>query len=315
MADDTRSDDEVGGGERAARRRRRALLLVMAAAVTLAGCSSGGSGGGSSTPAAAPSQSQAGTGPASPEAAGDAGLPLEAAIRGDAESQAVIMNATNKIAVKCARDQGHQATEREPVTAEQIVARLKAQGGSTNPYVWPTAQALKDFGYAGSAHGRDPKPPETEQPVVGESAAEAAQAKCAKEATIRLAATDGGKDSAKGRLRELTTQADQQTTADPRLVAALTQWSECMRPSGYTYANPQQAVQQFEKVVGAAGAQELAIARADADCRTGSRLAEIWLQVRLEVEKRLVEQNAQALKEAADSEKRMAQEASKAAAG
>ncbi|WP_380278407.1 hypothetical protein [Kitasatospora purpeofusca] len=283
--------------------------------MALAGCSSGGSGGGSSAPAATPPPSQAAGGPAAAEVARDAGLPLEATMRGDAESQAATSNALNKLAAKCARDQGYQVTEQPPVTAEQLVARQKAQGTASNPYAWPAVQALKDFGYAGSAHGRDAKPPETEQPVVADSAGDTAAAKCAKEATARLAAADQAGNSARNRLRELSVQADQQTTADSRLVAALAQWSGCMKPSGYTYASPQEAVQQFEKVVGAAGAQELAVARADADCRTSSGLADVWFQVRSQVEQRIVEQNAQVLKEAADAEKRLAQAASRAVAG
>ncbi|MFE7188859.1 hypothetical protein [Kitasatospora sp. NPDC057541] len=313
MVDDRRSDDEVGGGERAARRRRRALLLVMAAAVTLAGCSSGGSGGGSSAPAA-PSGAPAAAGSAPAEAAPEAGMPLETATLGDAESQAVIQNALNKIAAKCARDQGYQITERPPMTAAQLVAERKTQRGAANPYALPPVPALKDFGYAGSAHGRDPKPPETGQPPVADASGSTAETKCAKEAAARLAA-DPAMETARGRIRELTTQADQQTAADSRLVAALAQWSGCMRPSGYTYASPTEAEQQFEKVVGAAGAQELAIARADAECRTSSRLADVWSQVRLQVEQRLVEQNAQVLKDAAEAEKRAAKAASQAATG
>ncbi|MFF2350015.1 hypothetical protein ACFVVL_09560 [Kitasatospora sp. NPDC058115] len=309
----TAADDAAADGGRGVRRRhgRWALLPAAAAVLALAGCSSGGTGGGAgpAAPAAAPSGSQA------TEASRDEGLPLEAAMRGDAESQAVFTNAVNKLAAKCARDQGYQVTERPAVTAEQILARDKAQGTSVNPYAWPSVQALKDFGYAGSAHGRDAKPPETGQPVAADSAAETAQGKCAKEVTVRLAATDSGKSSAKGRLNDLITQAGEQTEADPRMVAALAQWSQCMRPSGYTYASPLQAAQQFEKVVGAAGAQELAIARADAECRAGSRPAEVWFQVRSQLEQRLVEQNAQLLKEAADSEKRLAREASQAVAG
>ncbi|MFB7472392.1 hypothetical protein [Kitasatospora sp. NPDC056184] len=310
------ADGGTGGGEQGARRRPRALLLLaVAAAVALAGCSSGGSGGASSAPAAAPPPSQAAGGPASSEAARDAGLPLEATMRGDAESQAATSNALNKLAVKCARDQGHQVTEQPPVTAEQVTARQKAQGTSSNPYAWPSVQALKDFGYAGSAHGRDAKPPETEQPVVTDSAGDTAAAKCAKEATARLAAADQAGNSARSRLRELAVQADQQTAADSRLVAALAAWSGCMKPSGYAYASPQEAEQQFEKVVGAAGAQELTVARADADCRTSSGVADVWFQVRRQVEQRIVEQNAQLLKEAAEAEKRFAEAASRAVAG
>ncbi|MFF8771356.1 hypothetical protein [Kitasatospora sp. NPDC015120] len=305
--------DGAGAGGREVRRRhgRRALLPAAAAlALALTGCSSGGAAGdGPAAPAAAPSGSQ------TTEASRDEGLPLEAAMRGDAESQAVFTNAVNKLAAKCARDQGYQVTERPAVTAEQLLARDRAQGTAVNPYAWPSVQALKDYGYAGSAHGRDAKPPETGQPVVADSAADTAQAKCAKEVSIRLAAADAGKGSAKGRLNELITQAGEQTEADPRMVAALARWSQCMRPSGYTYASPLQAAQQFEKVVGAAGAQELAIARADAGCRADSRPAEVWFEVRTQLEQRLVEQNAQLLKEVADSEKRLAREASQAVAG
>ncbi|MFF7457629.1 hypothetical protein [Kitasatospora sp. NPDC008115] len=283
---------------------------MAAMTVAPAGCSSGGSGGSPSAPGAAPPPSQAATG-----AARDAGLPLEAVRQEGAESQAAIESALNKIAAKCAREQGHQVTERPPVTAEQVLARLKEQGPVTNPFAWPPVQALKDFGYAGSAHGRDAKPPESEQPVVADSAASGAQAGCAKEAAARIAAADPTKGAARGRVRELTAQAEQQTAADPRLVAALAQWSGCMKPSGCPYASPLEAERQFEKAVGVAGAQELAIARADAGCRTSSRVADVWFQVRSQVEQRLVEQNAQVLKEAADAEKRVAQEASRAAAG
>ncbi|MFE6866089.1 hypothetical protein ACFVFS_06000 [Kitasatospora sp. NPDC057692] len=313
-APEAAAKDGADGG-RAARRCPRALLPAVAAALALAGCSSGAGDGTSSAPAAAPPPSQTAAGPGAAEAARDAGLPLEAATRGDAESQAVSANALNKLAAKCARDQGYQATERPPVTAEQILAQQKAQGTAVNPYAWPDVQALKDFGYAGSAHGRDAKPPETGQPVVADSAGSAAAAKCAKEAAAGLAAADPAGNSARSRLRELTAQADQQTAADPRLVAALAQWSGCMKPSGYAYASPQEAAQQFEKVVGAAGAQELAVARADADCRAGSRPAEVWFQVRSQVEQRIVEQNAQLLKEVADAEKRYAQAAARAVAG
>ncbi|MER7702941.1 hypothetical protein ABTX81_08600 [Kitasatospora sp. NPDC097605] len=319
MADFDRSDvadGDVGGGGRGFRRGRWTPVPLAAAAAVVAvavtGCAGGGSTASSATGAAgaAPPLSQGAT-----EAAREVGWPLEAALRGDAESRAVLANALNKISAKCAREQGYQVTERPPVTAEQLIAEQKTQGGVANPYAWPSAQALKDFGYAGSAHGRDAKPPETEQPVAADPAAGTAASKCAKETAARLTAADPAGSSAQRRLRELTEEADRRTTADARMVAALAQWSACMKPSGYSYASPLEAEQQFEKVVGAAGSQELAVARADADCRTAGRLADVWVQVRSQAEQQLVEQNAQVLKEAADADRRMAQEATRAAAG
>jgi hypothetical protein len=83
---------------------------------------------------------------------------------------------------------------------------------------------------------------------------------------------------------------------DSRLKAAFAKWSECMRVAGYDYQDPWQANSDpaFTEEV---SAHEIEVATTDVACRNKHNVNGIWVAVRTAYQDRLIEANAEALRE------------------
>ncbi|MCF2529546.1 hypothetical protein [Yinghuangia soli] len=87
---------------------------------------------------------------------------------------------------------------------------------------------------------------------------------------------------------------------DPRLVAAESAWSKCMKQKGFDYPNPAEASRQEKWSDGPSepvGEEERATARADTQCKLATNLVGIFNAVAIAYEKRWIEANAPLLAE------------------
>lgn len=89
---------------------------------------------------------------------------------------------------------------------------------------------------------------------------------------------------------------------DSRLKAAFASWSDCMRDAGYSYQDPWQANGDPAFAEEKASAYEIEVATTDVDCRNKHNVNGIWVAVRTAYQNRLIEANADALRQH-DSEK------------
>jgi hypothetical protein len=91
------------------------------------------------------------------------------------------------------------------------------------------------------------------------------------------------------------------TQKDSRLKAAFAKWSDCMREAGYNYQDPWQA-NGDRAFAEQASAHEIAVAKTDVACRNKHNVNGTWVAVRTAYQNRLIEANADALRQH-DSEK------------
>lgn len=89
---------------------------------------------------------------------------------------------------------------------------------------------------------------------------------------------------------------------DSRLQAAFASWRDCMREAGYDYQDPWQANGDRAFAEEQASAREIAVATTDVACRNKHNVNGIWVAVRTAYQDRLIEANAEALRQH-DSEK------------
>jgi hypothetical protein len=89
---------------------------------------------------------------------------------------------------------------------------------------------------------------------------------------------------------------------DSRLKAAFATWSDCMREAGYSYQDPWQANSDRAFADEQASAHEIAVATTDVACRNKHNVNGTWVAVRTAYQDRLIEANADALRQH-DSEK------------
>ncbi|GAA0681148.1 hypothetical protein GCM10010193_38610 [Kitasatospora atroaurantiaca] len=95
-------------------------------------------------------------------------------------------------------------------------------------------------------------------------------------------------------VNRLFSESLQATGRDSRVTEATRSWADCMARSGYRVADPTTPLQQY-RGPGSPTAEELATARADADCTTRSNLAGVWFAVLTGYQKQQIDQNATAL--------------------
>jgi len=95
-------------------------------------------------------------------------------------------------------------------------------------------------------------------------------------------------------VNRLFSESLQATGRDSRVTEATRSWADCMAKSGYHVADPTAPLQQY-RGPGSPTGEELATARADADCTTRSNLAGVYFAVLAGYQKQQIEQNAAAL--------------------
>ncbi|MFJ7246338.1 hypothetical protein ACIQWA_17020 [Kitasatospora sp. NPDC098652] len=123
-------------------------------------------------------------------------------------------------------------------------------------------------------------------------AARAAENSCGQQSKQKI-----GDAQAAFRLAEqLANDAFTKAEKEPEVAAAFTQWSGCMKESGYSYREPLDAVDdpKFGRDV---TKTEIDTATADLKCRSRSNVALVWYEAEARLQKAALEKNAQALQE------------------
>ncbi|GAA1403495.1 hypothetical protein GCM10009639_48400 [Kitasatospora putterlickiae] len=87
-----------------------------------------------------------------------------------------------------------------------------------------------------------------------------------------------------------------QSQTDPRLLAAFSAWSGCMKAKGYNYPTPMAATDDPQwQTLGASSEKARQTATADATCKAEHNVVGVWYTVESAYETALIEQNAEAL--------------------
>jgi|SRR5580658_8432274 hypothetical protein len=88
---------------------------------------------------------------------------------------------------------------------------------------------------------------------------------------------------------ELTTQSEQLTESDSRVVEVERAWARCMKSKGFDFATPMAA--QAAAWPSAPDSTEIATTEADVQCKTKTNLPGIWLAVEAAYQRRLISGN------------------------
>lgn len=95
----------------------------------------------------------------------------------------------------------------------------------------------------------------------------------------------------------LAAQSSHQAEADSRLKDAFAKWSGCMKEAGYFYSDPWGPNDDPAFATETASPNELATAKTDLACRIRFNVNGVWVAVRSAYQSRLIEQNAEALRQ------------------
>jgi hypothetical protein len=93
----------------------------------------------------------------------------------------------------------------------------------------------------------------------------------------------------------ISAESFQRSRNDPAVVAAIGQWSACMKSKGYTYPNPLEAAGAFDLDNPTVQVKETATAKADVECKRQVKLVDVWTAFEVRYQKSQIEQHAEEL--------------------
>jgi hypothetical protein len=120
---------------------------------------------------------------------------------------------------------------------------------------------------------------------------------CNGEARRRLGRDTAGGPGDESFVIRLEWISGQLTRKDSRLEAAFARWRDCMLEAGYDYRDPWQANGDPAFAEEHVSAHEIAVATTDVACRDKHNVNGIWVAVRSAYQHRLIEANAEALRQ------------------
>lgn len=133
-------------------------------------------------------------------------------------------------------------------------------------------------------------------PVPHNSGAAIPNGGCVGEATRLIHADTASSQGPGAEPGGLVAQIKQESFADSlddhRVTAIFTRWSACMATHGYRLANPLHAADRFSLTTPKPSREEIAQAEADVACKTRTSLADRWLTVESEYQKKILAKNA-----------------------
>lgn len=94
---------------------------------------------------------------------------------------------------------------------------------------------------------------------------------------------------------DLSSETYDRSMKDSRVQKVFADWSQCMKTSGYNYANPSNAIDDPAFVTPQPSPHEIAVAVADVLCKRKTNLVGIWATVETAYQKGALEANAEAL--------------------
>lgn len=99
---------------------------------------------------------------------------------------------------------------------------------------------------------------------------------------------------------KLASEAYDRSKQDSRVRQVFSAWSDCMKQSGYNYADPMEAMDDPAFIAPRPGASEIKTAMADIECKNRTRLVDVWASVETAYQRRLLDRNAEALNDVKD---------------
>ncbi|MFF2045817.1 hypothetical protein ACFVVX_35880 [Kitasatospora sp. NPDC058170] len=193
----------------------------------------------------------------------------------------------NTLVVSCMRRAGFASFDGDGLQPAQAPDNATALPAGAWGYLGPEVAAVQGFHPPRRTAPGQPAPP----PGASSEAFDAARVDCDRQAAERLGSPPSTGTELIGRLFDDSLRA---TGRDSRVVAATRAWSDCMAAAGFQAPDPAALPERFR-----AGQEitpaELATARADAECTTGSNLAGIWFAVLAGYQRQQIDHNAQAL--------------------
>ncbi|MGW2253584.1 hypothetical protein ACWCXH_25810 [Kitasatospora sp. NPDC001660] len=283
-----------------------AAVLVLASAV-IAGCSSGS--GGQSASGGGPPGGQAGTGAAgapavtatpTPTSASDlTALPLRAFVPSDDEAK-TLNKAEGLLAQDCMHRLGF-GTWQPPATGPTAKsADIADQYGYLDE-----AQAAQ-YGFR-SAAGVKGKPTDGPKLDPAQFTAETGATSVTDSKQVGGNIPDGGCFGEAGRkldegltkpagsvYEDLMSESYQRTNVDPRVVAGIKTWADCMKQKGYSYSSPQAL--SAESWGATVTQREIDTAKADVACTKQTNLPGIAFGVQSAIQQQQIAQHQQQLK-------------------
>ncbi|WP_344639681.1 hypothetical protein [Kitasatospora cystarginea] len=107
----------------------------------------------------------------------------------------------------------------------------------------------------------------------------------------------GPGSNADGVVTDIKTHSFTDSLADPRVVAAISAWSGCMKTHGYTLTDPLKAPDGIASMADPRpSSSEIAQAEADVACKRSANLIGIWFAAESELQNKAIEQHAAQLK-------------------
>ncbi|MFC7531528.1 hypothetical protein [Actinoplanes sp. GCM10030250] len=217
-------------------------------------------------------------------------------------SRQTVLQANKLLFEKCMKKFGFTP----PADPAADAATPKVQGIERR-YGLADAASAKGYGYHLPADVESPKPaaPSGETSAAYESVAAGEgprtyggqpvpEGGCAGETRRRLA--EGTPEVPDPRLGDrLRQESFDRAEADSRVQDVFTKWSECMRRSGFDYADPGKAVNDPAFVTDKPTGREITVAVADVACKKEVNLINIRAAVEVAYQKRAYEQNSEAL--------------------
>ncbi|MGW4895363.1 hypothetical protein ACWEQL_24290 [Kitasatospora sp. NPDC004240] len=263
------------------------VLACAGVAAALSGCSSQGEG-----KASAPSLTPPPLGSATAPPSGRDGmlrLPLSAFGSGD-ETADVRTAAMRAVITKCMHAAGYTTFTREEAVDEGARGdNTTAMPAGAFGYLPESVAAVQGFHSARPAGVARP----ARRAITGPE--ESALQGCVKAAYPQLAPPDQGGSELVDRLFGESQAALER---DARVQEAVRSWTDCMAKAGFPGVTPAGLVDRYRAM--AAGApeptqEELAAARADAACTTGSNLAGVWFTALAGYQEQLIAANQEKL--------------------
>ncbi|MET7807191.1 hypothetical protein [Micromonospora chersina] len=223
-------------------------------------------------------------------------LPLDA-YKAIGDQNLAIDRARNALVVECMARFGFQvqAPELTPIDFAQNQKRY----GITDP------ERAAQFGYREPEIDQRQRPEEPElsleaQAVIrgeGQKTSGGQQVPdggCIGEAAREL--KEGGPSSADPEMVvSLEVEARKRAEKDSRVRKVFSDWSTCMKASGYEYSGPMNANDDPTFQTPVPSEREIGVAKADVECKRRTNLVNVWASVEAAYQQRLIERNQGAL--------------------
>ncbi|NML54734.1 hypothetical protein HHL19_18990 [Streptomyces sp. R302] len=101
--------------------------------------------------------------------------------------------------------------------------------------------------------------------------------------------------------QQISAETFTRSKADARVVKAFAAWSSCMKKKGYNYKEPLDASDDPRFSSREVTSEEISTAVSDIECRNSTSVAKVWFDAETELQKRLIEEQAEQLNQESDA--------------